>query len=235
MAAQRTSFGPPQGDKGQADPTVTATLSAYHQALTTEHEALLAVASARLLVPVVAMLSPRPLSLRPPALAEEATGGEKESEMALPTLIGNDGRTAIIAFTGVETMTRWRPDARPVAAQAARVWHAAVAEGQAVVIDVAGPVPLVVEGARLAALAAGEEPPLPQEDPDVHAVIEQALASEPAVTECTLAPSAQGGDLAVRLRVAAEADADAARRAAGVITARLSARFRRGIELSVSL
>jgi SseB protein N-terminal domain len=230
MAAQRRMlFGRPQGDEGHADPNVTATLSAYHQALATEQEALLAVASARLLVPVVAMLS-----FPPRASVDEATGAEKESEMALPTLIGNDGRAAIIAFTGVETMTRWRPDARPVPTPAARVWHAAVAEGQAVVVDVAGPVPLVVEGARLEALAAGEAPPLPHEDPDVHAVIEQAAAAEPAVLECTLAPSAEGGELAVTLRVATAADVDAARRAAGEIAARLSARFRRGVEFSAS-
>lgn len=230
MAAQRRAlFGRPQGDRGHADPNVTATLSAFHQALATEHEALLAVASARLLVPVVAMLS-----FPPRASVDEATGAEKESEMALPTLIGNDGRAAIIAFTGLETMTRWRPDARPVPTPATRVWHAAVAEGQAVVLDVAGPVPLVVEGARLEALAAGEAPPLPHEDPDVRAVIEQAVAAEPAVMECALAPATQGGDLAVRIRVATAADADAARRAAEVIAARLSARFRRGIELSVS-
>ena len=29
--------------------------------------------------------------------------GEQETEMALPTLIGNDGRKAVIAFTGIET------------------------------------------------------------------------------------------------------------------------------------
>jgi len=223
MAAQRRAYpSRPPGDKGQADPNVTATLSAYHQALATEREALMAVASARLLVPVVAMLT----SL------DEGTGAEKESEMALPTLIGQDGRAAIVAFTCVEAMTRWRPDARPVPAPAARVWHAAVAEGQAVVVDVAGPVPLVIEGARLAALAAGQVPPSPHEDPDVHAVVEQAVAAEPAVLDAALAPSAQGGDLAVRLRVAS--DADAARRAAEAIAARLSARFRRGVELSVS-
>jgi hypothetical protein len=225
MAAQRrTLFGRSQGDKGHADPNVTATLSAYHQALVTEHEALVAVASARLLVPVVTMLTS----------VDEATGAEKESEMALPTLIGNDGRAAIIAFTCVETMIRWRPDARPVPTPAARVWHAAVAEGQAVVVDVAGPVPLVVDGARLEALAAGEAPPLPHEDPDVHAVIEQAAAAEPAVLQCTLAPSTEGGELAVRLRVATAADVDAARRAAEEIAARLSARFRRGVEFSAS-
>jgi hypothetical protein len=231
MAAHRRAlFGQPQGDRGHADPGVTAALSAYHRANTTEQDVLLAVASARLLVPVVAMLRSAP-----PASIDEATGGEKESEMALPTLIGNDGRAAIIAFTGIETMTRWRPDARPVIAPAARVWHAAVAEGQAVVIDVAGPVPLVIEGARLAALAAGEPPPLPHEDPDVRAAISEVIASHAGVTGFALAPASSGGDVAVTLRVAGAADAGTARAAAQVIAAFLGSRFRQGVELSVSL
>ena len=152
--------------------------------------------------------------------------------MALPTLIGNDGRTAIIAFTGLEPMRCWRPDARPVATPAARVWHAAVVEGQSVVIDVAGPVPFVVEGARLAALAAGEIPPRPHEDPDVRAVIDSVVAATPGVTAYTLAAPTAGGDLAVELRAA---EAGPARAAAQAIAMRLAPRFRRGVELSAAL
>src|SRR4029077_4910792 len=74
--------------------------------------------------------------------------GDKDSEMVLPTLIGRDGRPAVLAFTGLDALARWRPDARPVPAEADRVWRAAVADGCAVVIDVAGPVPLAVEGTR---------------------------------------------------------------------------------------
>ena len=90
--------------------------------------------------------------------------------MALPTLIGNDGRKAVIAFTGTDTLRRWRADARPVPVPGrASVAAVAPTEADAVVIDVAGPVPLVVEGARLRALASGEPPPLPHEDPDIRA------------------------------------------------------------------
>jgi hypothetical protein len=34
--------------------------------------------------------------------------------MALPTLVGNDGRSAVIAFTGTESIRRWNPQAWPV-------------------------------------------------------------------------------------------------------------------------
>jgi len=149
-------------------------------------------------------------------------GAEKESEMALPTLIGNDGRKAIIAFTGTETLRRWKDDARPVPVPAPRVWAAALTEADAVVIDVAGPVPLAVEGARLRALAGGEPPPLPHEDPDIAAEVA-------AVTpDFTLGPGGPGADLAVTLKAP---DAALARQ----IAVRLSARFRRGIEIKTFL
>jgi hypothetical protein len=222
MAAERHQFsGRPAGDTGEADPGVTAALGAWQRGAGSERDALLALAGTRLLVPVVAMLLAR----------DEQTGADKESEMALPTLIGNDGRAAIVAFTGVETLTRWRPDARPVAAPAARVWQAAVAEGQSVVIDVAGPVPLVVEGARLAALAAGGPPPPPHEDPDIRAVIASIVAAEPEVAGFALAPPGDAGaDLAVTL---VSSDVTPARRVAQDIAGQLAGRLRHRVELSV--
>jgi hypothetical protein len=228
MAAAGKRFtGRPAGDAGAADPTVAHALDAWQRGVGSEHAAQLALSGARLLVPVVAAMTS----------ADEQTGAEKESEMALPTLIGNDGRAAVIAFTGIEALARWRPDARPVATPAARVWRAALAEADAVVVDVAGPVPFVVEGARLAALAAGDPPPPAHRDPDIRAAIEAALAGESAITGFTLAPGdgagGPGGDLAVLLRVADATGIAAARRAGQAITVSLSPRLRRGIALSV--
>lgn len=148
--------------------------------------------------------------------------------MALPTLVGNDGRKAVIAFTGTESVRRWNPEARPVPFPAARVWEYAAAEGDAVVIDVAGPVPLVVEGARLASLAAGDEPPLPHEDPDVRAEIATVTG------DFTVEPGPPGSDFLVTLHGAGPAQA---RRAAEEITARVrtGGRFRRGVGFRVAL
>lgn len=205
-------FSRPAGDTGEADPRVAAALDAYAGGTGSEHDALMAIARSRLLVPVVAVLTE----------ATEA-GEEKESEMALPTLIGNDGRRAVIAFTGTGTLKRWREDARPVAVQAPRVCEAALSEAaDAVVIDVAGPVQLVVEGARLRALASDQPPPPPHEDPDVRAAIA-------AVTEWfTLKPGEHDTDLLVTLETA---DTTQAQRAAEQIAIRLGARLRRGIEV----
>jgi hypothetical protein len=118
------------------------------------------------------------------------------------------------------------------------VWRAAVADGCAVVIDVAGPVPLAVEGARLAALAAGQPVPPLHEDPDVHAAVAAAVAGEPDIAGFSLAAGrADRTDLAVTLRMAARRGDDwapAANRAAASIAAGLAARLRRGIEVSVA-
>ena len=204
----------PAGDTGGADPAVTTVLAAYAAGAATEHAVLTAVAASRLLVPVVAVLA-----------EANADGTEKETEMALPTLIGNDGRKAVIAFTSTDTVRRWRADARPVPVPAARLWPAVAAEqADAVVIDVAGPVPLVVEGARLRALASGAPPPFPHEDPDIRAQVA-------AVTDdFTLEPGGDEAELTVTVKTQ---DLAAARAAAGAIAARLAPRLRRGIAFRV--
>jgi hypothetical protein len=202
----------PAGDTGAADPAVSAVLAAYAAGQATEHAVLSAVAATRLLVPVVAV-----------PVEANADGTEKETEMALPTLVGNDGRKAVIAFTGIDTVTRWRADARPVPVPAPRLWPAVAAEqADAVVIDVAGPVPLVIEGARLQALAGGAPPPFPHQDPDIYAQVAAVTAN------FTLEPGGQDAELTVTLQAA---DPASARAAAEAIAARLAPRLRQGIAL----
>ena len=213
-------------DRGAADPRVTAALTAYQAGQGSEQAALTALAAARLLVPVVAVL-----------VDGTAAQGDKDSEMVLPTLIGRDGRPAVLAFTSLDALARWRPQARPVPAVADRVWRAAVADGCAVVIDVAGPVPLAVEGARLAALAAGHPVPPPHEDPDVQAEVQAAVAAEPVIAGFSLAPGRPGAtDLAIRLELAKPSPdrEPAVNRAAAGIAARLGARLHRGIEVIIA-
>jgi hypothetical protein len=209
-------------DDGAADPRVTAALAAYHAGQGSERDALVALSVARLLVPVIAVLADG-----------SAVEGDKNSEMVLPTLIGQDGRPAMLAFTGLDPLARWRPNARPVPAEADRVWRAAATDGCAVVIDVAGPVPLAVEGTRLAALAAGQPVPAAHEDGDVRAEVEAAIAAEPVIAGFSLAPSQQV-DLAVRLHLSAGDWRPAVNQVARSIAGRLAGRLRRGVEFSVT-
>jgi len=212
-----------RGDDGSADPAVAEALDAFAAGGGTERAALTALASSRLLVPVVAVL------------AERSGVAGKASEMAMPTLIGLDGRRAIPAFTCLDSMLRWRADARPVPAAADRVWQAATADCCAVIIDVAGPVPLAVEGARLAALARGEMVPTPCTDSDVHEIVTDVLAGQPAVAAFELRPGGPEHDLVIALTLSGENEghdvADLATGLGNAVMARLGGRLRRGIAI----
>jgi hypothetical protein len=162
------------GDDGAAEPAVLAALTAYAAGQGSEHAALTALARSRLLVPVVAM----PVGEQAEA---DDQGGEKSTEMALPTMVAQDGSRAVLAFTCLAALQRWRSDARPVPVPAVSAWLAGTQEADAVVIDVAGPVTFAVDGARLAALAAGRPVPLPHQDPDVLAALHLALGREPLI------------------------------------------------------
>jgi len=231
----RTLAGPRfPGDDGSAGPAVTAALAAYAAGSGGEHAVLAALGAARLMVPVVAV----------PGEADEAGPGglrrDKSSEMALPTVIGNDGRAALPAFTSAAAMARWRPGARPVPVPAAQVWQSGAKDASAVIIDLAGPVPFAVDGARLAALAEGRPAPLPHEDPEVRALAHEALAAEPVIAGYRLLPGEDGTDLTLFLvpvpgcDPAGAALRDAARRAAGRLLGRAGGRVRRGIGVAVA-
>ena len=237
-------------DRGDADPGAAAALRAFATGQGSEHAALSALASARLLIPVVAVLA------EPVASAEhQAMDGQvsapglhpgsalrraKVSEMALPTLVGQDGRTAVLAFTGLPALLAWRPDARPVPVPAGQLWRAAAGTADAVVVDVAGPVPLAVDGARLAALAAGRPAPPPHKDPDVLAAVAAAVAGEPVIAEFGLQAGEDGTDLTVELVLAAghQPSSAGAQEVAGRAAARIMAacgdRLRRGIAVAIS-
>ena len=223
-------------DDGTVDPAVTAALVAFEAGQRSEPAVLSVLDASRLLVPVVAVPagethSPRPGHERADLLT--AGQGDKISEMAMPTLIGFDGRRAIPAFTCLDSMSRWRPAARPVPVAARQVWQAAADESAAVVIDVAGPVRLTVEGARLAALARGDPVPPAWADPDVLGIVSEVLAGELAVAAFDLHPGDPDCDLVISLALSpASATHDVTGLAAEVgnaVMTRLGARLRRGL------
>lgn len=211
------------GDTGAPDPNVAALLDAFRKGECGEHAVLAAIADSRLLVPVVAML----------AEANE-DGTEKETEMAIPTLVGNDGRTAVLSFTSLDTLKRWRPDARPVPHPATKVWEAAMAADGVAAIDIAGPVTLIIEGARMRALANDEPLPPPHEDPDIRDAIAEIAARDERITGFTLEPGSPGRDLAVRLR-GEPLDHESLNQLGAALARALGARLRRGIEIQTPL
>ncbi|HEX4256902.1 MAG TPA: SseB family protein [Streptosporangiaceae bacterium] len=232
----------PAGDDGTADPRLAAALAQYAAGQESERAMLTVLTGSRLLVPLVE----RPGEDH--AAAAEAGHGEAgcdhgmAREMAFPTLIGRDGRPALLAFTSLAALVSWRPEARPVPTPAIEVWGSATGSQCAVVIDVAGPVPVAVDGARLAALAAGQPPPEPHTDPDVRADVATALtqAGLPAIAGTELAAGQDGTELTVRLLlkpvpgVGPSEVGQLVQQAAEAISARLGGRLRRGIAFSAA-
>ncbi len=187
-------------DDGAADPLLAAALAAYAAGQESEHAVLTALARTRLLIPVVAALT---TSGQARTKDGRMLRREKTSEMAVPILTGRDGRRAFMAFTSLDALRGWRQDARPRPAAADEVCQAAVAgEAHAVVVDVAGPVPLAIEGARLTALATGAPVPWPAEDPDVRSAVDAVVASDPCLAAAWLGPGTSGTDLTVRIVLA---------------------------------
>ena len=70
---------------------------------------------------------------------------DKSSDMATVLMRGADGRLALLAFTGLDSLQRWDPDARPVPVPARTAALAAMQDGaEALLIDLAGPVRYLV-------------------------------------------------------------------------------------------
>jgi len=133
-----------QNDDGKPDPALQAAIAGGDRGAI-----LAALTKARLLVPVVAVLGEVEHD-------QQGLAHDKSSDMAVVLLTGNDGRNALLAFTGTESLTRWQADARPMPQQARLVATAAVQEGaSAIVLDVAGPVPVVLETDDVRRLASG--------------------------------------------------------------------------------
>ena len=264
---------PFRDDHGSAEPRVAAALAAFGSGQGSEHAALTALASSRLLVPIVAVAAggegqpqgagharpdgepqgaghaqpdgepqgaghPRPDGEPQGPSHPRPDGSDSGAEMSLPTLVGRDGRRAIPAFTSSQALGMWRRQARPVPAFADQVWRAAAEDACAVVVDVAGPVPMAIDGARLAALADGRPVPPPHQDPDVLAAVRAAAAGQPAIAGLSLAASADGGDLQINVTLAdgcaAVAGQEAARRLGADVMASLGDRLRRGIAVAVT-
>ncbi len=137
------------GDPGDTDPALAVELAAYARGESSHGDVLIALQDARLLVPVVAMLGEVEYD-------ERGLGHDKTSDMAAVLMRGADGRLALLAFTSIETLARWNPEARPVPVVAKLAAQSAVQEdAAALVVDIAGPTTFVVEGDDVRALASG--------------------------------------------------------------------------------
>jgi hypothetical protein len=137
------------GDDGSVAAPVAEALAAYATDRRRHRATVAVLQDSRLLVPVVAAVGEVEYD-------EQGLAHDKTSDMATVLMKGRDGRLALLAFTGNAALHRWNPDARPVPVSARQAAEAAVHDGaDALLVDVAGPTMLVVEGEDLRSLAEG--------------------------------------------------------------------------------
>jgi hypothetical protein len=158
---RRLAPSPFPGDDGVANAGTRTHLAAAvaHPTTISYLRAVAALCLDRLLVPVVATAT---------RLGETVGGlsSDKEAEMSVVMLQAPDGRRAILAFTGLDSLQTWRVDARPVPVTIDLAAQTAKSEGvAALLVDFAGPHPLVIDGEVLDQLAAGQR--LVEAEPDV--------------------------------------------------------------------
>ncbi|MFJ9694576.1 SseB family protein [Kitasatospora sp. NPDC101183] len=219
-------------DDGGADPALAAALARWSQDGSAEPEVLAALTPTRLMVPIVAILGEVEVD-------DHGHKHDKSSDMAVPVLEAPDGRRALPAFTSLESLARWRADARPAPTAAPQAAMVAFSErADTLLIDPAGPVPYALGGARLRALAENRRYLPPAADPEVREAVRALLAAEPQVLTALLAPSEDSdGVLALVFDPALDRDGlqEAAQRVVRAVAADplLRVRLDRGLDLAV--
>jgi hypothetical protein len=173
-------------DDGSADPELTRILAACRAGTASRHAVYPALVGRRVLTPVVAVLGES-------APAGTGVGGvalrrDKDSDMALVTLLAADGARAVPVFTSTAKLAAWGaaaglPAARPVPVAMEQAAAAAMQEqADVLVIDPGTAEQFTVGGSALRAFAAGRMPVPPDADPEVLDALRAALRSVPEVS-----------------------------------------------------
>ncbi len=168
------------GDDGQAD-------AALYDALRTgarDAALVAAVATARLIVPIVAV-----------------PGESASSDMAAVTLSSPDGRKALPAFSSTELLAAWDSAARPVPVTAQRAALAAVQEGcDVVVLDVGTDHAAELRTSMVWALAMARDWMPAHRDPHVQAAVQAAVRGEEHIGAFSLEHGV-GGALVIQVEL----------------------------------
>ncbi|HEY6795389.1 MAG TPA: SseB family protein [Kineosporiaceae bacterium] len=184
------------GDDGSVDPALAAALAGYGQGTTALADVVRALAVARVLVPVVAVLGedhPLPTHVR----------GDLGAVLAIATITGPDGRRGLPVFGGTASLAHWDRRARPVPVEGVRAALAAVAEGcDLLLLDLAGPVPVIVPRPAVWALGQSRSWVPPSADPELVAALRAVVEPVPDVVALRLEPLGDAGARLV-LRVTA--------------------------------
>ena len=187
------------GDSGGADPELAAALEAVAGDPGRAPEVLAALHAARVLAAVAAVATET-------APGAGGLASDKEADIALALLDDGDGRRALPVFSSVATLGRWDARARPVPVEGPRAAAVALAEGaHDLVVDLAGPVPVVLGEREVRALLRPTATVPAYVDEGLARALRAALGHEPALSGAWIGPCA-GVDARLSLGVAADGD-----------------------------
>ncbi|SEE55643.1 SseB protein N-terminal domain-containing protein [Arthrobacter alpinus] len=158
-------------DDGAMDAGFAAAMADLAAGDGSEAQVVASLATARVFIPIVAQLAEQ-------TVGENGLVSDKESDMALVTLQGPDGRRALPVFSHAEALARWHREARPVAVYAARAALSAVAEdAQLLVVDPGSQRPFVVRRPAMWALAQQQQWQPSYDDVAVESVLRESVSA----------------------------------------------------------
>ncbi len=198
---RRFEPNPNAADDGSAPASFLAVMAAFRAGSASITEVVDAVRACRFLIPLVAVAGES-------GTTDDGVLIDKTQELSIITVAGPDGRAILPVFSSVDAMRRWRPDARPVPADAVRVALAAAAEQtDRVVIDPRSADTLVVlPRPAVWAIARGEPWRPAVDDPAVLDAVARPAAQHPEIWGVSLLagdPQARGEapEVVVRLGI----------------------------------
>lgn len=189
-AGRHFEQGPSSGDDGSAPPQLMGAIARFRAGQSGEPEVVDAFRSARLLIPLLAVLGEEGVN-------EHGTKVDKSQELSIVTVGGPDGRRVLPVFSSVASMTAWNAKARPVPADGVRVALAAASENtDLVVLDPTSATEFAIRRPALWAIAQQHEWVPSYASSDVADEFARLASDEPAVTALVLS----SGDPDARLR-----------------------------------
>jgi len=210
-------------DDGSAPPAFLAAMAEFRAGRSSLREVVVVLHDCRFLIPLVA------------AAGEEGVNAaglriDKTQELSIITVAGPDGRPILPVFSSVGAMSRWRPDARPVPADARRVALAAASEQtDRVVIDPrSDETEVVLPRPAVWAIARGTEWVPALDDAEVLEAIAIPAEEHPeiiAVAPVAGDPDARGSGAEVVVRLAVAPGTSSKRM--GIVLAAMSERWSR--------
>lgn len=201
-AGRTLEANPFAGDDGTIAPAVKAAMDQCHatgdrpvrgfgdsaSAVETLCQALMT--AGRVLVPVMAFEQEEGSAVVTPTGVEVAP--DKAADVGYVSIVAPDGRAALPIFTDVAAMQAWNPQARPIPTDTQTAFLAAVSEdAHVIVVNAAGPTPVVIPRPAVWAHAQGEQWVPFLHDDDARQGVAHVLEALPFVHAVSFTPGTQ--------------------------------------------